>query len=130
MSKKILAKGNYRVDNTSVNFYLVILHFVDESKILFYYSPHLDLSGYGESEDKAKESFQIAIDDFIDYTFKKKTIKKVLTELGWTIKKSVKQKPKAPIFSELLRTRPYMSEILDNYNVNTFRENIKLPAFA
>ena len=62
----------------------------------------------------------------------KKTIAEVLTKLGWQIKGRAKKpkKIKAPVFSELMQKRPYVSEILDKYDIQSFKENIRLPAYV
>jgi len=61
---------------------LFLIHFQDEKKVHFVFSPHLDLTGYGYTLKNAKKSFSIVLDDFIDYTLNKKTISKVLADLG------------------------------------------------
>ncbi len=83
----------------SVRVKLFLVHFQDESKVHFIYSPHLDLTGYGNSVTEAKESFEIVFEDFVDYTIKKKTLAKVLTGLGWVLKGTEKH-PKKVIASQ------------------------------
>ena len=64
---------------------LLLLYFQDENKVHFIYSPHLDLSGYGNTVEKAKQSFEIAFEDLMDYTISKGTLVALLEELGWQI---------------------------------------------
>lgn len=77
-----------RVGEVKVN--LLLIHFKDESGINFIYSPHLDLTGYGNNLRDAKKSFEIVFEDFVDYTLKKKTLGKILTNLGWELKGTLK----------------------------------------
>ena len=109
---------------------LLLFHFTDENSVHFIYSPHLDLTGYGTDPAEAKRSFEIVLEDFIDYTLKKKTLAKVLTELGWTLKGSAK-KPKrilAPSITSVIKDNKYVSEIFDKYPVNTYHQEVGLPA--
>jgi hypothetical protein len=80
----------------------------------------------------AKNSFEIALEDFVDYTLKKKTIGKVLSGLGWEIKGTT-QKPRkvlAPSITSVIKDNEYVSEIFDRYSTNTFHQEVGLPAFA
>ena len=118
--------------NTSatIKVQLLLFHFTDENSVHFIYSPHLDLTGYGTDPAEAKRSFEIVLEDFIDYTLKKKTLAKVLTELGWTLKGPAK-KPKrilAPSITSVIKDNKYVSEIFDKYPVNTYHQEVGLPA--
>ena len=79
---------DYRNTVGFVKVRLLLFSLKDDNKVNIIYSPHLDLSGYGKTMSDAKESFNIAFEDFIDYTFKKKTLSKVLSHLGWQVKES------------------------------------------
>jgi hypothetical protein len=54
-----------------------------EEGIYYIYSPSLDLTGYGNTAKEAKESFEITLKEFVDYTYNKKTIFDELEHLGW-----------------------------------------------
>lgn len=118
-------------DNTSgsVGVMLLLFHFEDENKVHFIYSPHLDLTGYGNNFDEAKNSFKIVLEDFIDYTLKKKTLSKILADLGWEHKGSFKNPKKvlAPSITSIIKDNEYVSEIFDRYPVNTYHQEIGLP---
>lgn len=131
MSKYIF-EGSFKKDKTNIKITLMLIHFQDESNIHFIYSPHLDLSGYGKSKNKAVSSFEIVLDDFIDYTIKKKTLSKVLKELGWVIKGTNKnpKKLKAPSITDVIKENDYVSEIFDTYPTNTFHQEINIPALV
>ena len=125
-------EGDYSNNKKSVNFSLFLIRFIDENNTHIIYSPHLDLSGYGNNEVDAKRSFEIALEDFIDYTLKKKTLSKILLKLGWSVKGSVKNPKKviAPSITSVIKENKYVSDIFDNYPVNTYHEKVGLPAFA
>ena len=84
-------EGKYQNSSSSVKVRLLLFQFKDENNVHFIYSPHLDFSGYGKNPEEAGKSFGIVFEDFIDYTLKKKTLSKVLTELGWGIQRIDKQ---------------------------------------
>jgi len=111
---------------------LLLVHFKDENNVHFIYSPHLDLTGYGKNLREAKKSFEIVFEDFIDYTLKKKTLGKVLTNLGWELKGSLKKPRKilAPSITSVIKENDYVSEIFDKYPVNTYHKEVGIPALA
>ena len=127
-----LFEGSYKNIGGNVVVRLLLVHFQDEKGVHFVYSPHLDLTGYGNSYGEAKKSFKITMEDFVDYTVKKKTIGKVVTELGWKVKGSIKKPGKviAPSISSIIGKNDHISEIFDKYPANTFHEEVGIPAHA
>ena len=125
-------ESEYKNKSRLVKVKLFLVHFEDENNVHIIYSPHLDLSGYGASLDEAKKSFGIVYEDFIDYTLKKKTIAKVLTDLGWELKGTVKRPKKviAPSITSVISENEYVSEIFDKYPVNTFHQDVNIPVFV
>lgn len=123
-------EGKYKSNKAEVKVRLLLVQFKDENDVHFIYSPHLDLSGYGTDPDEAKKSFEIVFEDFVDYTVKKKTLGKVLTELGWELKGSSKKPKKvlAPSIASVIKENRYVSEIFDKYQVNTYHQEVELPA--
>lgn len=118
--------------NTSAHYIkvkLLLISFIDENGIYIVYSPHLDLSGYGKNEKEAQESFDINLEEFIDYTIKKKTLSNVLKKLGWQVKKEyhkLPQKVLSPSIQDLLN-RDYVAEIMDKYSTTTTHKEIEIP---
>ena len=98
----------------------------NENDVNIVYSPALDISGYGYNSDEAKNSFNIALHEFFQYTNNKKTFDKVLRELGWTIKGS-KKKPKmeAPLNSDLIAKNPLYNEIINSKNYKVYKEDVE-----
>ena len=131
MSQYIFKKG-IKKDTNLINVRLLLIHFKDENKVHFIYSPHLDLTGYGKNLSEAKASFEIVLDDFIDYTIKKKTLSKILTKLGWEIRGNIKRPKKviAPSITSIISENEYVSEIFDNYTTKTFHQEVGIPAMT
>ncbi len=131
MSKYIF-EGGFSNKESVVKVKLLLVHFRDEDDVHFIYSPHLDLTGYGKNVDDAKRSFEIVLEDFIDYTLKKKTLGKVLKELGWELKGSLKKPKKvlAPSITTVISNNEYVAEIFDKYPVNTYHKEVELPLSA
>lgn len=124
-------QGDYKNHSGNVKVRLFLVHFIDENKIHFIYSPHLDLTGYGNSFAEAKKSFHIAFEDFIDYTLKKKTLGKVLTHLGWELKGTLKKPRKiiTPSITTIIKNNNHVSEIFDKYPVHTYHQEVGIPAY-
>ncbi len=127
-----LFQGGYKNKAGEVKVNLLLIHFKDEGGINFIYSPHLDLTGYGNNLRDAKKSFEIVFEDFVDYTLKKKTLGKILTNLGWELKGTLKRPKKvlAPSITSVIGNNDYVSEIFDKYPVKTFHQEVGIPAFA
>ena len=130
--EKYVFQGGYKNKAGHVRVNLLLINFKDENNINFIYSPHLDLTGYGKSLKEAKKSFEIVFEDFVDYTLKKKTLGKVLNNLGWELKGSLKKPKKilAPSITSIIGNNEYVSEIFDNYPVKTFHKEVGSPALT
>ena len=74
--------GNIKDGGNSVDFQNVPIFVLKEDDNFIYYSPVFDLSGYGWTEEEAKESFNVALSEFFKYAMKKKTIDSELKKLG------------------------------------------------
>ena len=129
---KYIFEGDFKNKSGNVIVKLLLFHFKDENNIHFIYSPHLDLTGYGNILSEAKKSFEIVFADFIDYTLKKKTFGKVLTDLGWELKGTIKRPKKviAPSITSIIQGNDFVSEIFDKYPVNTYHKEVGIPAYA
>lgn len=86
----------------------------------------MDLSGYGYTQAEAKQSFSEALHEFFRYTNNKKTLEKVLKELGWAIRGS-KKKPKfdPPKDSDLVSLNPLYNDIVNNKSYKVSREDVE-----
>lgn len=127
MSNFLSFEGNYANSEGNVKAKLFLIHFVDENGVHIIYSPHLDLSGYGNTKEEAKTAFEDAFKDFMDYTLKKKTLGKLLDKLGWKIKGSMKKPRKfvTPKLEDLL-DKSYVSDIFNKYKTETYHEEVAI----
>jgi hypothetical protein len=78
MSNRVLKK------NTEITIE-VELAIVKEDDYYVAYCPALELSAYGNSIKKAKESFNKEVNIFIEETHKRGTLEKYLLKKGWTL---------------------------------------------
>ncbi|HHH52667.1 MAG TPA: hypothetical protein ENK91_03335 [Bacteroidetes bacterium] len=117
-----------KVKNT-INIKLWLIHFKDENGIHFIHSPNLDITGYGLTKKEAKQSFEIALEEFFDYAIKNKTLIKVLNDLGWETKEFENISVNHNIFS-IIKNTEFVSEIFEKYPVNSFHEKIGIPVYA
>lgn len=99
--------------NGSLSVTLDVYVFMDGESYIAY-SPAFDLSGYGESEDAAKESFSIVMDEYIAYGLSRRTLVKDLRMHGWKVKSLRQRKMSAPSFDVLLRNNNVFKDILEN----------------
>ena len=82
-----------------------------ENDIYFQYAPQLDLTGYGKSTNEAQSSFELTLNDFINYTLNKNTLYDELERLGWTTNKS-KKRLRAPEEEQLLEDNETYKDLL------------------
>lgn len=85
-----------------------------EDDIFIAYSPALDLSGYGNSEENAKSSFATVMEQYIDYCLSKRTLVQDLRAHGWKVRSLKQRKMSAPSFDMLLRSNETFRDILEN----------------
>jgi hypothetical protein len=125
MPKNLGHTSQYRDGKKRINVKLSLIEF-EEDGLYFIYSPALDLTGYGKTEKEAKQSYNLAIEEFLKYTTHKETILQELERLGWTISK--KKKLSAPSLSALLQSRSYLDEIFTEKNFRKTDETVSIPA--
>jgi hypothetical protein len=98
----------------------------NEYDVTIIYSPALNISGYGYNPDEAKNSFNIALHEFFQYTNNKKTFDKILKELGWTFKGGKKKsKIEAPLNSDLIDKNPLYNKIINSKNYKVYKEDVE-----
>jgi len=83
--------GKFKKGSSTLDIQLTLFQFTEED-LIFIYSPYLDLTGYGKTENEAIESFKETLLEFINYTDHKKTLEKELIRLGWKVIKK-RRKP-------------------------------------
>jgi hypothetical protein len=119
-------QGNFKNLGNEVKFQLPIITF-SEDGVFFFYTPALDLTGYGKTEEEAKSSFEETLGQFLDYTTHKKTLLSELKKLGWKVSKKTSRPPS---LVEMINKNDYLAEIFEEKQYRKFHKTISLPAFA
>jgi hypothetical protein len=118
------AAGKFNINAAGVKFNLPLIKFQEED-VYFIYSPALDLTGYGRTEEEAKASFGETIDQFLDYTIKKKTLFSELRKLGWKVtKKKISQ---SPSLVDMITKNNYLAEIFEQKQYQKLNQTISIP---
>lgn len=115
MQKSSGSKATLDNPNSGLKLKLKILLF-EKDHIHFFYSPALDLAGYGNSQLEAKDSFFVTLNEFLKYTENKKTLYKELIRLGWTVNEK-KKRVHAPADRELLIDNETYRDLKDDPKV-------------
>lgn len=123
-----MAKGkvsaSYNIKSHKINITLSLLTWEDND-VTYVYSPALDLTGYGKTKVEAKKSFEITLEEFIEYTHNKNTIYDELERLGWTINRK-KQRAKQPIQEELLKDNDFLKSLMNKDGVKKLNREVSL----
>jgi len=95
------------------------------------YCPPLDLTGYGTTEQEAKQSFEIVLDEYFKYTANKGTLLEDLTNLGWKIKKKNLRKPIVPPdLSYSLESNEDFKRIFNTHDFRKGNTKVAMPAMC
>ena len=121
-------KGEKQFGTKSVKVDLQVLIF-EEDNIHYAYMPSFDLMGYGDTEENAKESLTVVLDEFLRYTLNKNTLFIEMQRLGWKIRS--KQKPMyAPQMSEMINTNEQLKDIVNSKQYTSSNYQVNIPALA
>ena len=127
MQEKYLS-GVKKIGKNSITMNLQVFIF-EEDNVHFAFMPSMDLIGYGNDEEAAKESLKIVLDEFLRYTLNKNTFYIEMQRLGWKVKN--KKKPMiAPQISDLINTNDQLKEIVNHKEYTTSNYPVNVPAFA
>ncbi len=77
--------GTFKTKNQTIEVRLVVILF-NEGDTSIAYCPEVNVYGYGRDEAEARQSFEVALNEFFGYTLNKKTLVSELEALGWTVK--------------------------------------------
>ncbi|MHC5310638.1 hypothetical protein ACYSNM_11335 [Myroides sp. LJL116] len=127
MDKNVSVKFSNKSGTVNAN--VTLLSFKEKDTFIVY-TPQLDLSGYGSTYEDALKSFETSLEMFLDYTLNKKTVHKVLIDLGWHLMKGSEKKPKkvsAPSLTSLISKNDYLADLLDKQNLTSTKREIAIP---
>lgn len=120
--------GEKQFGTKSVKVDLQVLFF-EEDNIHYAYMPSFDLTGYGNTDEEAKKSLAVVLDEFLRYTLNKNTLFIEMQRLGWKIKN--KKKPMhAPQMSDLINSNDQLKDIVNSKQYTTSNYQVNIPAFA
>lgn len=91
------------------------------------YCPALDISGYGNNEEEAIESFKISLSEFFRYLTNKKTFEKEMERMGWTISQTKKKSMTPPPMTKLLQDNENFSRIFNEHSYHKEDLTIEFP---
>jgi len=120
-------KGTWRHGNKTVNVKLSLIIFSEEGTVIAY-CPALDLSGYGNTEKEAIDSFKIASAEYFLYSTNKETLFKDLQQHGWKLPRHKRQNPAPPEMSELLSTNSEFNRVFNNLPFKKIDQQFAIPA--
>ena len=84
--------------NSRINYRLTLISFKEDGHSILY-SPKLNLTGYGDSEGEALNSFNEALSLYFEYVLSEETIDEDLAQLGWLKSQNQKRHFKTPKYS-------------------------------
>lgn len=122
---QLIFQGELKHNNSKINIRLEILLFTEDN-VFIAYSPALDVSACGNSEEEAKDEFGKVVQEHFTYCLNKKTIFDDLCAHGWIIKS--KQRIKAPDDKKLLELNDTYRDIKENKQYKTIEEEVIIPA--
>ena len=129
MNKNTHVNVNFKNSEAKVKANIVLISFKEEDNYIIY-SPHLEVTGYGKTEDEAMQSFNHCLGVFLDYTTNKKTLHQELINLGWKLKKGSVKNPRkidAPSMGELVKHNAQLEELLNKQNITTTHKEVAIP---
>lgn len=109
----------------TINVSLDIIEF-QEDNLFYSYSPALDLMGYGNNSQEARESWEVVLEAYIGYAMNKGTLLEDMQKHGWIVKS--KHKPfTPPTFSWMLQNNSNLSEMYNKHNFNKVSLPVSMP---
>lgn len=113
--------ATYEKGNSKIRVTVEVVTWSDDD-VFHYYSPALDLVGYGYSDQEAKESFETVFSEFVDYTHSKGTIYDELERLGWTVNKR-KKRVQPPSKEELMDDNEDYRNLMKRDDIRTLTKS-------
>jgi hypothetical protein len=121
-------KGEWNDGKNSIKVQLALMLFEEEG-VPIAYIPALDISGYGATEQEAKESLEHSLNEYFSYTTNKKTLFDDLISHGWTFTK--KTKPFiAPAITDIITKNEYLHNIVNSRPYKMDRMNVEMPEYV
>ena len=116
-------KGSFAHPKASGKMQLSLVAFEDDN-IHYVYCPALDLTGYGNTDSEAKNSFEKTLQLHIDYTVNKETFIDDLKAHGWNLKN---KQIISPPFSDMLKNNKDFEKIVEKRNFTKYTHELEIP---
>ncbi len=116
--------GNYTGNKYRIDVNLDV-YIWNEDGVYFAYAPALDLTGYDTTEQKAKQSFTLFLNETLKYMHNKDTIFNELERLGWTVNRK-KKRVNAPDIQELIDDNEEFKNVLNKPDYKKERQGVQL----
>lgn len=107
--------------------HLDLYSFLDNG-IHIIYCPALDMSGYGNSEDEARASFEEVFTNSIKYMVNKNTLHQDLRKHGWNVRGKKSHDLKSPKFEDMYKSNKDFKNIIDNKPYQKTYTELSIPA--
>jgi hypothetical protein len=123
-----MSKSRYAANYKGIKYNIdldVDVYIWEEDNVHFVYSPALDLTGYDETEAKAKEAFAHVLNNTLKYMNNKDSIFNELERLGWTVNRK-KKRVSAPNIQELMDDNQSFKDLLNKPDYRKERQGVKL----
>ena len=91
-----------------------------EGNVRIMYSPALDLSGYGNTVEEAKRSFEIVLSEYLKYCVENNTLDADLAKHGWK-KESTERDYKSPDLVSMIEHNSNLRDLLQSNFSKTSR---------
>jgi len=118
-------KGSFTHPKATGKLQLSLVAFEDDDRICYVYCPALDLTGYGNTESEAKNSFEKTLQLYMNYTIDKETFVEDLKAHGWNLKNN--NKIISPPFSDMLKHNKDFENIVEKRNFTKFTHELEIP---
>ncbi len=121
--------GNWSNGQQEITMRMSVIQFEEDNNHI-YYCPALDLSGYGATEEEAKESFEVSLKEFFAYSTNKNTLRLFLKKMGWQLRRSKRKPMVPPNMIDLLQNNDNFSRIFNTHDFHKTETSINIPAIA
>lgn len=106
------------------------VYIFNEDGVIIAYSPALDICGSGYTDSEARQSFQVAVTEYLSFGLSHKTLVADLRAHGWRVRSLRQRKMASPSFDTLLRTNDTFRDILENKDYRKESQPMPIPVIA
>jgi len=125
--KEGIISGEWKSANSTIELTIPLIVFQQDNTYIAY-CPALDLSGYGNTENEAYESFNVVMGEYFLYTTRKKTLADDLRKRGWIVRNNKTKPMRPPELSKLLETNKDFNRIFNNFPFKKIDQLVSVPS--